>query len=76
MKLYIFIFAVILAAIFFAYVIGKKIESAECRANYSIAALEQSNKNSEIKKVINVQVLSVGLGDIRNILREKYTIAE
>ena len=76
MKLYIVIIAAICAAIFFAYVMGKKIEAAQCRAEIIAASVKQIKENQKIKREINAESYNIGVIDIRRILHEKYTIAE
>ncbi|MBQ8256102.1 MAG: hypothetical protein IJY99_04020 [Alphaproteobacteria bacterium] len=55
---------------------GKYVGRANCQADTVVA---QSYMQAEITKKIgevNEEVLGRGAGDIRRVLREKYTIAE
>lgn len=73
-KLY---FIVLLGTIVFgAYFYGANIAKAKCQMRF----LQENNQKQELfiqdKKEIHEKVYKTGLGDIRRILCDKYTIAE
>lgn len=64
--------ALILGAFFY----GKNIEQEKCRVRY-LQLSEQNQEQTILKqRKIHDTVYKTGLGDIRRILRDKYTIAE
>lgn len=66
----------IAAVIAFAYYTGQRIARAECRAD---SAINATNTNTDIINTIgkiNAETLNTNTGDIRRILRARYTIAE
>ena len=74
MRIYICI--ALVCAIFFVFLVGKYVGNANCRTE---TVIKQQNVQSEIiKKIgdVNAETFSRGVGDIRRVLREKYTIAE
>ena len=63
-------------AIFFAYWIGVDDGYEKCsRENLSDTALQQM-QIIKIKEKVNEDVAGTGVGDIRRVLHEKYTIHE
>lgn len=68
--------AAVAAAIFLAYITGVHVGNVRCDARIAIATANQINQNTQIIEVTNETVFHTGLGDIRRVLREKYTIAE
>ena len=64
------------AAIFLAYITGVHIGNVRCDARIANAIANQINQNAQIVEATNEIVIHTGVGDIRRILREKYTIAE
>lgn len=64
------------AAIFFAYAAGVRLGREKCRADIAADAGVLQSKTIEIMGDVNAETFNTGLGDIRNVLREKYTIAE
>ena len=74
MRIYIFIAvgAVLCAAYFYGLNIGRADCVADISKNTAQIAQQQLNKQEKI----NVEVNRSNVRDIRNILREKYTIAE
>ena len=76
MKTYLFIFMAGCATIFFSYVAGVRMGCEKCRADIAADAGVLQSKSIEIMGAVNAETFNTGLGDIRNVLREKYTIAE
>ena len=74
MRLY--LAAITLAAIFFAFITGVYIGRVKCSASVANANAEQINNNYKIREVANETVMHTGGDDVRRVLREKYTIAE
>lgn len=75
-KMRIYIFLTLFGVVFFTFFVGKYVGRANCQAETVVA---QSYMQAEITKKIgevNEEVLGRGAGDIRRVLREKYTIAE
>ena len=63
-----------------AYFYGAKIADAKCQmriAKESLVQIEQQQKqNTKNERILHDKVYKTGVGDIRRILRSKYTIAE
>jgi len=59
-----------------AYWAGACNGAARCRENQSTAGLATQIEIIKQTEQINEDVMRTGLGDIRRVLREKYTIAE
>ena len=76
MKMYLFIFMAGCAAIFFSYVAGVRMGREKCRADTAVDTGLIQSKTIKIIEDVNAETFNRGLGDIRNVLREKYTIAE
>ncbi len=66
--------------LFFAYVVGVRQGKTQCKGDVALSAgqemLREYNKNLESREKINEKVITTGLDDIRNFLRQKYTIAD
>lgn len=77
-KLY--LLALITALVFGAYIYGTNVADARCKmrvAQENLKAIENNNiQNIKNKRIINESVYKTGAGDLRRILRDKYTIAE
>lgn len=77
-KLYLFM--AIVALIFGAWVYGSETAKAVCRAqiaNQNLREIQEAEtKIINTKRMIHDTVYKTGVRDIRNILRDKYTIAE
>ena len=72
-----FYYAMLLGvAIFFVYLIGVHVGGVKCRAKVANANYEQIIMNTKIMEQTNEDVLHTGVGNIRHILHEKYTIAD
>ena len=76
MKLYIGIAGRVLALFFLAYFVGVRDGKNRCvmRASENIA--QQQIHLINLQEKINAETVRSNTGDIRRILREKYTIAE
>lgn len=75
-KMRVYLFVAIFIAICFSYVFG--VRYGAMRAGRECTNAQQVNQSNMIKLqgVVNAEVLGHGVGDIRDILRKKYTIAE
>lgn len=76
MKLYVFIFMAGVTAIFFSYVAGMRVGREKCRADMVNQSSAIQSQTIKIIGDVNAETFNRGVGDIRRILREKYTIAE
>lgn len=63
----------IAAALYFC---GRGVGAARCRADTVAQSLQTQAQIIKKTEKINETVLRTGLGDIRRIMHEKYTIAE
>jgi len=59
-----------------AYLAGVRNGAARCRERQSTAALATQIQIIKQTEKINEDVMRTSLGDIRRVLREKYTIAD
>lgn len=76
----IYIIVGIIAAIFFAYIAGGRIATEQCRADIA-EKISAANFQSQIQIIktrtkINEEAFNRGVRDIRNSLRDRYSIAE
>ena len=62
--------------IFGSYFYGKTIGVSKCEIKNFQNQIETTNQNQTKERIINDTVYKTGLGDIRRILHDKYTIAE
>ena len=76
MKLYVFIFMAGVTAIFFSYVAGMRVGREKCRTDMVNQSSAIQSQTIKIMGDVNAETFNHGVGDIRRILREKYTIAE
>lgn len=73
-KLYlIFILIVILT---FVFVSGLYTGKQQCQLTVSSDVAQQQSEIIEIQRNINAKTLNSNVGNIRNVLRQKYTIAD
>lgn len=72
----VYLAVLICTAIFLSYFVGGHVATVRCRERGAHSAVEQIVNNNAIMENTNDTVLHTGVGDIRRILREKYTIAE
>ena len=63
-------------AIFFVYFVGVHVGKIKCDSRIANMNTKQIVVNTKLSEDINETTLHTGTGDIRRILREKYTIAE
>lgn len=59
-----------------AFVAGRSVGAARCRANVATQSAQAQIQIIKQTEKINENVLRTNLGDIRRVMREKYTIAE
>ncbi len=75
-----YLFGGVAAAILFAYFAGRAVGTAECRARVAAqnadAVAAAHTVIIEKERKIDAETYRMGAGDIRRVLREKYTIAE
>ena len=71
-----YVAALLGAAIFLSYFIGGHVVNIKCGARVAKLNSEQIITNTKIMEQINDAAVRTGVGNIRSILREKYTIAE
>lgn len=76
MKVYVFIAALVVAFILFAYYTGVRDGKHRCNMQISEHSAQQQVHLIKLQEEINAESMHVATGDIRRILREKYTIAE
>lgn len=63
-------------AFFLAYITGVHVGNVRCDAHVADMRAKQIVLDTQISGEINETVIHTGVGDIRRILYEKYTIAE
>lgn len=68
--------ALVGVAIFLSYFIGEHVANIKCEGRMANARIERLVLDNKIIGETNDTVFHTGVGDIRRILREKYTIAE
>ena len=68
--------ALIGGAFFLSYFVGGHIANVKCNERAANANVERMMDNTKIIEETNETVFHTSVGDIRSILREKYTIAE
>ena len=68
--------ALIGGAIFFAYFVGARITNIKCNERIARTNVQQIIINNKAVENTNDTIFRTSVGDIRRILREKYTIAE
>ena len=73
-KLYLLLFFIVV--VWGAYLVGGRVASEKCRGAVADDIVAQQTELIKIQEVVNAEVVSRGVGDIRRVLREKYTIAE
>ena len=73
-KLYFLLFFIVV--VWGAYLAGGRVASEKCRGAVADDIVAQQAELIEIQEVVNAEAVSRGVGDIRRILRAKYTIAE
>ncbi len=64
------------AAIFLSYFVGMHVANIKCNERSANTVAEQIITHNSIWGATDEEVMHTGVGDIRLILREKYTIAE
>ena len=71
-----YLIILICAIIFGVYFYGKSIGISKCENQNLQNQIITTEQNKKDERIINDTVYKTGLGDIRRILRDKYTIAE
>ena len=66
----------ICAIVFGAYFYGVNITEAKCKLRFVNENLQNQNNQIQKQREIHDVVYKMVLGDVRRILRDKYTIAE
>lgn len=72
----VYLLIMICGTVAFAYLIGGALGQAKCQEKIAQTNSYVSQQKLLIKEKINAEVYNVGVNDIRNILRTKYTIAD
>lgn len=67
---------VICAIVFGAYFYGVNITDAKCQLRHVNENVQNQTEQIQNQRGIHDMVYKTGVGDIRRILRDKYTIAE
>ena len=73
-KIYFLLF--FMFVLFGAYIAGGRVATEKCRGMMVGDIAAKQMEIIKIQEDINAEAVSRGLGDIRRVLREKYTIAE
>ncbi len=73
-KLYFLLFFIVVVC--GAYIVGGRVALEKCRADSAHNITAQQTEIIKIQGEINAETVARGVGDIRRVLRKKYTIAE
>ena len=76
MKLYLFLFVAGAGAITFSYIAGVRLGREKCRVDVVSQSVAVQSQAIKIMGDINAEIFNNGTGDIRDVLRQKWTIAE
>ncbi len=76
MKLYLFLAAIAAVFVLFVYYSGYNNAMQRCRTKINENITQQQSNIIEIQRKINAEVINRGVGDMRRVLREKYTVAK
>ena len=63
-------------AIFFAFIVGNYVGKLKCNSRIANMNTVEIISTANMVENVNEKVFHTSLGDIRRVLREKYTIAE
>ena len=74
MKIYAVIAMGAVCAVFYFY--GVNVGNSKCKIQNFQEQINATEKNNQKQRILNDTVYKTGVRDIRNILRDKYTIAE
>jgi len=74
MKFY--LIGAVVALVAGAYFAGGRIAHEKCRAAAANTATEIAINSTNITRIANEKTFNTGVRDIRNILRQQYTIAD
>ena len=72
----VYLIIVVCAIIFGAYFYGKSVGVSQCEKQYFQNQINFTEQQKTKERIINATVYKTGVGDIRRILHDKYTIAE
>ena len=75
MKKYLMILVAICIAIFLVYWAGVRVGVEKCSSNALLNSARVQSQIIMLKRDVDAETFSRGVGDIRRILRERYTIA-
>lgn len=73
-KLYVVIAFGAVCAVFYFY--GQSVGNSKCKIQNFQEQIKETENNNKQQRIINDTVYKTGVGDIRSILHDKYTIAE
>ena len=76
MKTYLFLCVAGVGAILFSYVVGMRVGREKCRVEVASQSVAIQSQTIKIMGDVNAETFNRGVGDIRRVLHEKYTIAE
>jgi hypothetical protein len=72
----IYLIGLICAIVCGAYFFGISIGNSRCKIQNFQNQINLINQDTKQQRIINDKIYKTGAGDIRRILRDKYTIAE
>ncbi|MDW3024800.1 MAG: hypothetical protein R8N50_03910 [Alphaproteobacteria bacterium] len=73
-KIYFLVFLIVVLV--GAYFAGGRVANEKCRARLANSKADQQLEIVKLHEAVNEEVFSRGVGDIRRVLRERYTIAQ
>ena len=73
-KIYFFIFMVVVMAVL--YLVGVEVGKNKCLVVHQTDTTQQQTNIIKLQRDIDEKTVNHNTGDIRRVLREKYTIAE
>jgi len=68
--------ALLFGAVFLSYFTGVYVEKFRCDTRIANTISDNIIQNTNLMEQTNEMVFHTGVGDVRRILREKYTIAD
>ncbi len=72
----IYLLVVVVGGILGAYWCGWRVATERCQRTMINTVAQEQIKIFKIQEKVNAEVFNHGVGDIRRILRERYTISE
>ena len=76
MKIYVCVFIVACITLVFSYFAGVRIGDKKCRLDMAMQSGVVQSHAIKIMGDVNAETFNRGAGDIRDVLRKKWTIAE